>query len=65
MMQLDSKKTNRILIILAIVIIVGGGIWSIFLNEAQRMVVFVGIVLGVVNLLGLSYFFNRNINKRK
>lgn len=64
-MQLDVKKTNKILIILAIIIIVGGGIWSIFLNEAQRMVVYIGIALCVINLLGLSYFFNRNLGKRK
>lgn len=64
-MQIDIKKTNKILLILAILIVVGGGIWCIFLNEAQRLIVFIGVVLGVVNLLGLSYFFNRNLGNRK
>lgn len=64
-MRIDIKKTNRILMILAVLIIVAGGVACFFLNEAQRIVVAIGVALGVVNLLGLGYFFNKNLSTRR
>lgn len=64
-MQLDSKKINRILLILGAIILVGGGVWCIFLNGPQRIVVGIGMALGILNLTGASYFFNRNHNRRR
>lgn len=64
-MQLNTRLTNRILLVLALVILVGGGVWCIFLNEAQRIIVGIGMALGLVNLLGLGYFFNKNMSKRR
>lgn len=63
-MQLDIKQTNRILLILGIIIVVAGTIACLFLNEAQRIIIAIGVVLGIVNLLGLSYFFRQNSNRR-
>lgn len=63
-MQLDSTKVNRILLVLGAIILIGGGLWCIFLNEAQRWVVGIGMALAILNLMGASYFFNRN-NKRR
>ncbi len=59
-MKINVKQTNRILWILGIVMVVAGGVWCIFLNEAQRIIVGIGLALAIINLLGLSYFFNRN-----
>lgn len=64
-MQLDTKVTNRILMLIALVMLVGGAIWCIFLNDAQRIIVAIGVALGIVNLLGLGYFFNKNMSKRR
>lgn len=63
-MQIDIKQTNRILLILGIIIVVAGAIAGLFLNEAQRIIIAIGVVLGIVNLLGLSYFFRQNSNRR-
>lgn len=63
-MNINTKSTNKILLTIGIAIIVGALIWSISLNEAQRIVVIVGATLGIVNLLALSYFFNKNTNRR-
>lgn len=60
-MPINRKKINSLLNILALITVIGGGIWIIFLNDAQRIVVVAGIVLALINLLGLRYFFNRNI----
>lgn len=60
-MPINPKKINSLLNILALITVIGGGIWTIFLNDAQRIVVVAGIVLALINLLGLRYFFNRNI----
>lgn len=59
-MQINTKITNRILMVLGLLIIVAAAISCFFLNEAQRIVVLLGAGLGIVNLLGLSYFFNKN-----
>lgn len=66
-MNINVKATNRILWIIALLLIVGGGVWAIFLNDAQRIVVGGGVALGLLNLLMLSFFFNKNMgaNKRK
>lgn len=64
-MQINIQKINRMLWIIGIVIVVAAGVAYFFLNEAQRYVVGVGLVLGVLNLLGLSYFFNKNSGQHR
>ena len=41
-------------------IIIAALISLLFLNEAQRMIVGMGAGLGIINLLGLLYFVNKN-----
>lgn len=55
------KNINRILLVLGGIIIIAALISLFFLNDVQRMVVGIGAALGVVNLLGLAYFFNKNV----
>lgn len=59
-MKINLEKTNRIISVLIILVIAAGAISAIFLNEAQRIIVGIGVVLGVLNLLGMRYFFNKN-----
>lgn len=49
---------------LAVLIIVATVVSFFFLNEAQRIVVLIGATLGIINLLGLGYFFNKNAGRR-
>lgn len=63
-MKINLEKTNRIISILIVLVIVAGAISAIFLNEVQRIIVGVGVVLGVLNLLGVRYFFNKNNRPR-
>ena len=63
-MQINTKVTNKILMVLAVLIIVATVVSFFFLNEAQRIVVFIGAALGIINLLGLGYFFNKNAGRR-
>lgn len=63
-MKINLEKTNRIINILIILVIVAGAISAIFLNEAQRIIVGIGVALGVLNLLGIRYFFNKNNRPR-
>lgn len=63
-MQINTKVTNKILMVLAVLIIVATVVSFFFLNEAQRIVVLIGAALGIVNLLGLGYFFNKNAGRR-
>lgn len=63
-MQINTKVTNKILMILAVLIIVATVVSFFFLNEAQRIVVLIGAALGIINLLGLGYFFNKNAGRR-
>lgn len=63
-MQINSKVTNKILMTLAVLIIVATVVSFFFLNEAQRIVVLIGAALGIINLLGLGYFFNKNAGRR-
>ncbi len=64
-MKVNLKVTYRILWAIAIVIVVGGAVWSIFLNEAQRIVVGAGVVLGLLNLFFIGKFFQRNDPARR
>lgn len=64
-MKINVKKTNQILLILGVIIVLAAGIACIWLNDAQRMVVGIGAFFAVLNLLFLSYFFNKNINRRR
>lgn len=64
-MKIDVKRTNLILKVIAAVVVVGAAVWCIWLNDAQRIVVAGGAVLGLVNLLGLAYFFNKNMRSRR
>ncbi len=63
-MQINTKVTNKILMALAVLIIVATVVSFFFLNEAQRIVVLIGAALGIINLLGLGYFFNKNAGRR-
>ena len=63
-MQINTKVTNKILMVLAVLIIVATVVSFFFLNEAQRLVVLIGAALGIINLLGLGYFFNKNAGRR-
>lgn len=63
-MQINTKVTNKILMVLAVLIIVATAVSFFFLNEAQRIVVLIGAALGIINLLGLGYFFNKNAGRR-
>ena len=63
-MQINTKVTNKILMVLAVLIIVATVVSFFFLNEAQRIVVLIGAALGIINLLGLGYFFNKNTGRR-
>ncbi len=63
-MQINTKVTNKILMVLTILIIVATVVSLFFLNEAQRIVVLIGAALGIINLLGLGYFFNKNAGRR-
>ena len=63
-MQINTKVTNKILMVLAVLIIVATVVSFFFLNEAQRIVVLIGAALGIINLLDLGYFFNKNAGRR-
>lgn len=63
-MQINTKVTNKILMTLAVLIIVATVVSFFFLNEAQRIVVLIGAALGIINLLGLGFFFNKNAGRR-
>ena len=63
-MQINTKVTNKILMTLAVLIIMATVVSFFFLNEAQRIVVLIGAALGIINLLGLGYFFNKNAGRR-
>ena len=63
-MQINTKVTNKILMVLAVLIIVATVVSFFFLNEGQRIVVLIGAALGIINLLGLGYFFNKNAGRR-
>ena len=63
-MQINTKVTNKILMTLAVLIIVATVVSFFFLNEAQRIVVLIGAALGIINLLGLGYFFYKNSGRR-
>lgn len=63
-MQINMKVTNKILMVLAVLIIVATVVSFFFLDEAQRIVVLIGAALGIINLLGLGYFFNKNAGRR-
>lgn len=63
-MHINTKVTNKILMTLAVLIIVATVVSFFFLNEAQRIVVLIGAALGIINLLGLGYFFNKNAGRR-
>lgn len=59
------EKTNRMLIILGVLIVVAAAISLFFLNEAQRLVVIIGAGLGILNLLVLAFFVNKNGGNRR
>ena len=63
-MQINTKVTNKIIMTLAVLIIVATVVSFFFLNEAQRIDVLIGAALGIINLLGLGYFFNKNAGRR-
>ena len=54
------QLVKKIIIALIVLIIIAALISLFFLGEAQRMIVGMGAGLGVINLLGLLYFVNKN-----
>lgn len=54
------QLVKKIIIALIVLIIIAALISLFFLNEAQRMIVGMGAGLGIINLLGLLYFVNKN-----
>ena len=54
------QLVKKIIIALIVLIIIAALLSLFFLNEAQRMIVGMGAGLGIINLLGLLYFVNKN-----
>lgn len=54
------QLVKKIIIALIVLIIIATLISLFFLGEAQRMIVGMGAGLGIINLLGLLYFVNKN-----
>jgi hypothetical protein len=54
------QLVKKIIIALIVLIIIAALISLFFLGEAQRMIVGMGAGLGIINLLGLLYFVNKN-----
>ena len=54
------KTIKRVILVLIVLVIVAALVSLPFLNEAQRMIVAMGAGLGVLNLLGLLFFLNKN-----
>ena len=58
---IDKMKTIKKVILVLIVLVIVAALVSLpFLNEAQRMIVAMGAGLGILNLLGLLFFLNKN-----
>ena len=58
---IDKMKTiKKVILVLIVLVIVAALVSFPFLNEAQRMIVAMGAGLGVLNLLGLLFFLNKN-----
>ena len=58
---IDKMKTIKKVILVLIVLVIVAALVSLpFLNGAQRMIVAMGAGLGVLNLLGLLFFLNKN-----
>lgn len=55
-MQLIRKA----LLVLIVLIVVAALVALPFVTPAQRMIIGMGAVLGVINLLGLIYFLRKN-----
>lgn len=55
---------KKIIIGLIILVIVAAVASLFFLNEAQRMIVGMAAGLGVINLLGVLYFVQKNADGR-
>ena len=55
---------KKIIIGLIILVIVAAVVSLFFLNEAQRMIVGMAAGLGVINLLGVLYFVQKNADGR-
>ena len=54
------QLVKKIIIALIVLIIIAALISLFFLGEAQRMIVGMGAGLGIINLLGLLYYVNKN-----
>ncbi len=59
-MKINVKKINQIILTLIVLIILAGTISLYWLNDAQKVVVAIGVGFGVLNLLGMFFFFNKN-----
>lgn len=54
------KTIKKVILVLIVLVIVAALVSLPFLNEAQRMIVAMGAGLGILNLLGLLFFLNKN-----
>ena len=54
------KTIKNVILVLIVLVIIAALVSLPFLNEAQRMIVAMGAGLGVLNLLGLLFFLNKN-----
>lgn len=64
-MKVNLKIAQRILWTIAIIIVIGGGVWCLFLNDAQRIIVGAAIALGLLNLFFINKFFQHNDPARR
>ena len=54
------KTIKKVILVLIVLVIVAALVSLPVRNEAQRMIVAMGAGLGVLNLLGLLFFLNKN-----
>ena len=54
------KTIKKVIFVLMVLVVIAALVLLPFLNEAQRMIVAMGAGLGLLNLLGLLFFLNKN-----
>ena len=54
------KTIKKVILFLMVLVVIAALVSLPFLNEAQRMIVAMGAGLGLLNLLGLLFFLNKN-----
>ncbi len=64
-MKINIGKINKIISILIAIVIIAGVVAYFLLNDMQRIVVAIGVVLIVLNLFGMRFFFNKNSGRKR